>query len=187
MELVISVSDFKTQFPRFSPMYLPVYVANSTHFKGDVVYYSDTGLFYQCVVKTTTDSPSNTSDWDLYSDDVLNYTRDNDILEAINEAKVNFNEGLFPDEATAKLVFLYLVAHYLTVDFQNALGISQMGIVTSKSVGSVSESYTVPQWLLNNPALSAYATTGYGIKYATLIRPYLVGNVFIVQGRTTTD
>ena len=183
----VTPQDFRAQFPRFTPMYLPVYVANSTYFQGDIVYFTDTGLFYQCLVKTTTNSPSNTTDWDLYSDDVLNYTQASDILEAIAEANINFNEGLFPDEETAKKVFLFLVAHYLTVDFNNALGLNQIGIVTSKSVGSVSESYTVPQWLLNNPALSAYATTGYGIKYATLIRPYLVGNVFIVQGRTTTD
>ena len=185
MTLTVSVTDFKNQFPRFSPEYLPVYVADSTHFKGDIVYYADTALFYECIVTTTTNAPTDTTDWQLYNDSVLNYTQDSDILEAINEAFVNFNEGLFPDEATAKLVFLFLVAHYLTVDFRIALGNLQVGITTSKSVGSVSESYTVPQWLLNNAALSAYATTPYGIKYASLIRPYLVGNFFIVKGGVT--
>ena len=185
MSLTITVSDFKTQFPRFTPEYLPVYVADSTHFKGDIVYYSGTGLFYECIVTTTTNAPTNTTDWKLYNDSVLNYTQDSDILEAINEAFVNFNERLFPDEATAKLVFLFLAAHYLTLDFNIALGNAQIGITTSKSVGSVSESYAVPQWLLNNAALSSYATTPYGIKYASLIRPYLVGNFFIVRGNTT--
>lgn len=180
----VTVSDFKTQFPRFSPSYLPVYKPG-TYFLGDIVYYSDTVLFYKCKVANTTNLPTNTTDWELYNDSVLNYTQDADILEAIGEATVNFNEGLFPDEATAKRVFLFLVAHYLTVDFNIALGVNQIGITTSKSVGSVSESYTIPQWLLNNPALSSYATTGYGIKYASLIRPYLVGNVFIVKGATT--
>lgn len=185
MSLTITVSDFKTQFPRFSPMYLPVYIAGSTHFKGDIVYYSDTALFYECIVETTTNLPTNTTDWKLYDDSVLNYTQDADILEAINEAFVNFNEGLFKDEATAKLVFLFLVAHYLTIDFGIATGNIQLGLTTSKSVGSVSESYSVPNWLLNNAALSAYATTPYGIKYASLIRPYLVGNFFIVKGGVT--
>lgn len=180
----VSVSDFKAQFPRFSPMYLPVYIAGSTHFKGDVVYYSDT-LFYECIVETTTNAPTNTTDWKLVDDSVLNYTQDSDIMEAISEALVNFNEGLFSDEATAKLVFLFLVAHYLTLDFNIALGSAQIGITTSKSVGSVSESYSIPQWLLNNPALSTYATTPYGIKYASLIRPYLVGNFFVVKGGIT--
>lgn len=178
----ITPEDFKAQFPRFSPMYLPVYVPG-TYFKGDIVFYGQ--LFYECKVESTNNNPTNTTDWKLYNDSVLNYTQDSDISNAISEAMVNFNESLFPDEPTARLVFLYLVAHYLTVDFNNALGVNQIGIVTSKSVGSVSEGYTIPQWLLNNPALSSYATTGYGIKYASLLRPYLIGNVFIAKGRTT--
>ena len=182
MTFTVSVSDFKTQFPRFSPMYLPVWT-EGTYFKGDIVYYS--GLFYQCIVENTTALPTVTTAWTLYNDSVLNYTQDNDIQEAFSEAMINFNEGLFPDDATRKLVFLYLAAHYLTIDFNNALGINQIGIMTSKSVGSVSEGYTIPSWLLNNPALSMYASTGYGIKYASLIKPYLTGNVFIVKGRTT--
>ena len=109
MTLIVTVSDFKTQFPRFSPMYLPLYT-QGTYFKGDIVYFSDTALFYECNVANTTNPPTNTTDWKLYNDSVLNYTQDGDILEAIKEAFVNFNEALFPDEATAKLVFLYLVA-----------------------------------------------------------------------------
>ena len=184
MSINPTVTDFKNQFPRFTPMYLPVWVAG-TYFKDDVVYYTVTGLFYQCKKATTTQLPTVTSDWDLYNDSVINYTQDSDILEAFEEAKINFNEGLFPDDATRLKIFLFLAAHYLTVDFNIALGINQMGILTSKSVGSVSESYTIPSWILNNPALSMYATTGYGIKYASLIKPYLTGNFFIVKGKTT--
>ena len=182
MTFTVSVSDFKTQFPRFSPMYLPVY-KEGTYFKGDIVYYS--GLFYQCIAENTTALPTVTTAWTLYNDSVLNYTQDSDILEAFAEAEINFNEGLFPDEATAKKVFLFLAAHYLTVDFNNAIGSNQIGILTSKSVGSVSEGYSIPSWLLNNPVLSMYATTGYGIKYASLIKPYITGNVFIVRGGVT--
>jgi hypothetical protein len=67
----------------------------------------------------------------------------------------------------------------------NALGSNQIGILTSKSVGSVSEGYSIPAWLLNNPMLSMYANTGYGIKYASLIKPYITGNFFIVKGSIT--
>lgn len=182
MKLQVTPSDFKAQFPRFSPMYLPVYSAG-TYFKGDIVFYNN--LFYECAATNTINPPTNTTDWKLYDDSVLNYTQDSDIQEAINEAKVNFNEVLFPDIETAKLVFLYLTAHYLTIDFNIAQGVAQIGITTSKSVGSVSEGYTIPNWLLNNAALSTYATTGYGIKYASLLRPYLVGNVFIAKGAIT--
>lgn len=122
---------------------------------------------------------------DVPEEEELNYTRDDDILNAYQEAKVNFNEGLFPNEETALMVFLYLTAHYLTVDFNNALGVNNVGILTSKSVGSVSEGYSIPTWLMNSNALSPYATTGYGVKYASLIRPYLIGNVLLFNGATT--
>lgn len=122
---------------------------------------------------------------DVPEEDELNYTRDIDIENAFAEAKVNFNEGLFKDEQTALLAFLYLTAHYLTIDFNNAIGANKTGILTSKSVGSVSEGYTVPKWLNDSSALSVYSSTGYGIKYASLIRPLLIGNVMIFKGRTT--
>lgn len=181
----ISAQQFKTQFPRFSPQYLSdvTYVSGKTYFKDDIVYYGT--LFYKCKKQTTTNLPTVTSDWDLYSDSALNYTTDNDILEAYDEAKVNFNESLFPDEATALKVFLFLAAHYLTVDFQNALGGTNIGIATSKSVGSVSESYTIPQYIQNSPVLSVYCTTGYGVKYASLMYPYTIGNVILFRGGPT--
>lgn len=183
----ITAQQFKTQFPRFTPQYLSdiTYVSGKTYFKDDIVYYTVTQKFYKCKKQTTTNLPTVTADWDLYNDSVLNYTQDSDILEAYAEAKVNFNESLFPDEATALKVFLFLAAHYLTVDFQNALGGTNIGITTSKSVGSVSESYTIPQYIQNSPALSAYCTTGYGVKYASLMYPYTIGNVMLFKGGPT--
>ena len=178
----ITVQEFKTQFPRFTPVYLPVYVSGKTYFKGDVVYYES--LFYTCKKEHTTALPTVNSDWDLTKQSVLNYCQDSDITSAIAEANVNFNEQLFSKE-DAKLIFMYLVAYYLTNDFKNAMGQLSAGITTSKSVGSVSESSSVPQWMLNDRLLSAYARNGYGLKYLSLIQPYLIGNVMFFQGATT--
>lgn len=180
-----TTEEFKVQFPRFSPMYLPVYIPGNTYFQGEVVYYGN--LFYKCKVLNTTDDPTNTDAWELIDDSILNYTNDTDIEEAIQEASINFNPGLFEDCNKAKAAFGMLVAHYLTVDFNNALGNNQVGIMTSKSVGSVSQGYSIPAWLSSNPVLSAYATTGYGIKYATLIQPYLCGQIILSQGKVTYD
>ena len=183
--MIVTPEDFKAQFPRFTPSYLPVYV-NKTYFNGDIVYYN--GAFYQCKVETSNNLPTNTYDWQVTEGNVLNYTQDCDIINAIAEATVNFNEGLFADCCTAKLVFLYLVAYYLTVDFQNAMSpMGGGGIVQSKSVGSVSESYAIPQWMLNNPTFGLYAQNGYGRKYLSLIRPYLLGTIILSKGRTTID
>lgn len=180
----VTIEDFKAQFPRFTPMYLPEYVPG-TYYKDSVVYYE--GSFYKVIVESTSNLPTNTTDWELYNDSVLNYTQDSDIQNAFSEAEVCFNSELFSNCRMAKLMFLYLAAHYLTIDFRNALGTNQIGIMTSRSVGSVSEGYSIPTWIMNSAGLAPYATTGYGIKYATLIRPYLVGNFFIVKGSINAD
>lgn len=185
MDFIITPEDFKAQFPRFTPVYLPLY-EYKTYNKNDIVYFN--GQFYQCKKDEVTSLPTVTEDWKVYNGNVLNYTQDSDILNAIAEASVNFNQGLFGDCCTAKLVFLYLVAFYLTLDFQNAMApMGGGGIVQSKSVGSVSESYAIPQWMLNNPSYSMYAVNGYGRKYLSLIRPYLLGTIILSKGRTTTD
>lgn len=184
MKIQITVDDFKTLFPRFTPVYLPLYVADKTYFKGDIVYYNE--LFYQCIVENTVELPTVETDWKLINQDVLNYTRDEDIENAMAEASVNFNESLFDDEQ-AKLIFLYLTAYYLTYDLQNATGTVQTGVITSKSVGSVSESYGIPTSFLNNPMYSLYAKNGYGLKYLSLIIPYLQGNLLFYKGAITND
>ena len=180
---IITIQDFVQQFPRFSPQYLPVWQEGQVYTKGQIVYYNN--LFYECIVPSTDNPPTITESWQLINQHVLNFTQDSDIINAFNEAWVNFNQGLFPDEKTAKLVFLYLTAFYLTLDFANATGIGGLGLMTSKSVGSVSVGYTIPPWINNNPTLSMYASNGYGIKYCTLIKPYLTGNIFVERGRIT--
>ena len=47
---------------------------------------------------------------------------DSDIANAIGEAMMNFNEGLWgTEDEKKKLAFGYLVAHYLCCDIQTAL------------------------------------------------------------------
>lgn len=182
----LTAQQFKTQFPRFTPQYLSdiTYVAEKVYFKDNEVYYD--GSFYICVVETTVSVPSPSNEkWKLYNDSVLNYTTDNDIENAYAEAKVNFNESLFPDDSTALLVFLYLAAFYVSYDFSIATGTAGTGITTSKSVGSVSESYGISTALLENPKYSIYAQNGYGCKYLSLIMPYLTGAIFLIRGKTT--
>lgn len=182
---MFTVEEFKAQFPRFSPQYLTdiLYIDGKTYFRDNVVYYNNS--FYICIVDDTTSDPSATSDWKIYDDSVLNYCQDEDIQEAIQEASINFNKNLFADCTKAKTAFGLLVAHYLTVDFNNALGLNGVGITTSKSVGSVSEGYAIPAWLANNQVLSVYATTGYGIKYASILKPLLIGNIMLFKGGPT--
>lgn len=184
-DILVSTTDFQDLFNRDFP-YLPVYVEGKAYFTNDIVYYEPN--FYKSLVDNNTELPTNTTNWQVINDSVNNYIQDSDIMRAFNEAVINFNVNLFTDQNSAIMVFLYLAAHYLVIDLNNAmnpLALGFMGFTQSKSVGSVSESYGIPQWMLNNQVLSAYAQTGYGRKYLSLIQPYLIGNVLFFPGRTT--
>ncbi len=111
-----------------------------------------------------------------------------DLNKAFVEAKINFNVGLWSDQNEMKIALLYVVAHYLVSDLQMAkegLDSSSTFPVNSRSVGSVSESYQVPEWVSKSPYLSFFASTRYGLKYCSLLRPRLVGNVAVFAGGTT--
>lgn len=127
-----------------------------------------------------------------FATDQSDYTKivDADIEKAFGEAYASFNEGLFSTQDEKKMVFLYLTAFYLVLDIKNStagLNSSFNGIVSSKSVDNVSESYYIPEWMKNNPLYSTYMTNGYGMKYLNLLYPRLVGNIFISKGATTID
>jgi len=116
------------------------------------------------------------------------YITDQDIEKAFTEAKSNFNPGLFSYDDQLKVCYLYLAAHYLVNDMQTAAqGINSVGYapVNSRSVGSVSESYTVPEWAVNDPYWSNFVTTRYGMKYISLVKPLTIGNVKVYMGWTT--
>ena len=124
-------------------------------------------------------------DFDYGNDD--GQVSDNDIARAIIEAKMNFNEGLFDTDEEKKLILLYLTAYYLVVDINNinTQGASNNGgLVTYRQVRNVSESFKVPKWVEDNPMYSMFAQNGYGLKYLTMMYPYLIGRVGIVGGAT---
>ena len=181
----VTTDDFKKLFTRDFP-YLPLYVEGKTYFKDDEVYFNSN--FYKSLIDGNTTEPTDTTNWEIVKDSVDNYIQDSDIMRAFKEAKVNFNAGLFGDDDTIKMVFLYLAAHYLVIDLNNAMNpmaMGFMGFTQSKSVGSVSQSFALPDFVTKNAALSQYMQTGYGAKYVSLIYPYLVGNVLFFKGKTT--
>lgn len=181
----ISANGFKTLFVRDFP-YLPVWIEGNIYFKNDVVFYNS--FFFKSLKDNNFSVPSNGTDWTFTKGSINDYISDSDIERAFNEAKINFNPNLFADDESAEMVFYYLAAHYLVIDINNALnpfGLGFNGFTQSKSVGSVSESYGIPQWMLNDTILSNYAQTGYGRKYLSLIAPYISGQIILVQGKTT--
>lgn len=112
---------------------------------------------------------------------------DADIARAMTEANMNFNAGLFENDEEKKLIFSYLTAYYLVVDINNAntQGASNNGgLLTYRQVRNVAESFKVPKWVEENPLFSQFAQNGYGLKYITMMYPYLIGRVGIVGGAT---
>jgi len=183
----ITVDDFKDLFYRDFP-YLPEYDNAELYNAGTRVYYTPTKLFYDCTVNGTTGiNPTVTANWSQVDDDVLNYIMDGDITRAFREAKVNLNQALYISDDTIELAYLYLTAHYLVNDIRAGMaGISAQGMfpVTSKSVGSVSESYGVPASYTSDPVLSFYTQSAYGLKWLSLTLPAMRGNIVSVQGAT---
>lgn len=181
----VTVDDFKALFTRDFP-YLPEYIEFKAYFKGDIVYFDNN--FYKSLADGNLSYPTDTTKWALTNESADNYIQDSDIERAFQEASLNFNPKLFPNCNFAEMVFCYLAAHYLVVDLNNAsnpLALGSMGFTQSKSVGSVSESYGIPQWVMNSRTLGLFAQTGYGRKYLSLISPYLIGNIIFTPGKTT--
>ena len=185
----VSVDDFKDFYARdFYNMFLPVWSADNTYNKDDVVYYTDK-KFYVSKKDNNTALPTDTTNWQVnYNLKVFNYITDEDIQKAIWQAYLNGNDAFGADDSEKIFIFLHLVAFYLVMDLKNAsagLNSSYAGLVASKSVGSVSESYNFPQWIVNNPLYSIYSQNGYGMKYLSLIIPYLSCTILFSNGRTT--
>jgi hypothetical protein len=116
---------------------------------------------------------------------VLPAVLDADITKAIAEANAILNPGLYPSDALGNQALEYLTAHFLqgTLDAQDSGGQAE-GIQSARGAGGISESIAVPQWILDSPEMSVYATTFYGRRWIALTLPYLGGNVYTVGGGT---
>jgi hypothetical protein len=97
------------------------------------------------------------------------------------------NQNQWSNQTQYQIAFNLLSAHFLVLN----LRASSQGIngqynwaQNSKSVGNVSESFTIPQRIIDNPALMQYTKTNYGAQYLQLLWPQLCGQMFVVAGFT---
>lgn len=121
------------------------------------------------------------------SDEALDYITDGDIDKAITQMSSLINKSLF-DCKSLSVAELFLTAHCLVYDLRT----SNSGLAStfefplqSKSVGSVSVSYGIPQSYLQKEIYSFYLTSGYGLKYLAILIPKLKGNIGVAIGWTT--
>lgn len=184
----ITVAQFKTQFFRGFP-YLPLYDNSAVYNTDEEVYYEAGGLFYKALADGVTGITPGTdaTKWVKVTDSLENWVMDADIENAFVEAQSLFNIALYGTDAAATLAYMYLTAHWLAHDLKTALaGLTASGSfpVSSKSAGSVSESYSIPAQYVESPIISQYTSTAYGMKFLALTLPALVGNVGYVAGAT---
>lgn len=116
-----------------------------------------------------------------------NFVQDIDIQNAFSDAQALLNQGLLGADANITIGYLYLSAHCLSLNIKNARGgINSTGTgafpVSGRTVGSVNESYMVPDAYKDDPILAQYAQTGYGQKYLAMVLPALRGNIVPILG-----
>lgn len=182
----VTIEQFKAFFHRDFP-FLPLWECGKTYWSGDVVYCNNN--FYQSTIDdNTNNNPLIQGVWQKVKGDIYSYVTDNDIQKAMSQAINNCNEN-FGDTLEEKVnIYLHLVAFYLVMDLKNAqTGINGgvAGAVTSTHVGDVSESYAIPQWMMTDPMYSMFAQNGYGLKYLSLIAPYLAITIMFSKGTST--
>lgn len=181
----ITVTDFKTYFDKDFP-YLPIWIDGTIYNKGDKAYYELTKLFYICLNDGTVAAPTDTQNWAKTQDNYYDYINDSDIEKAIGQMKCMLPLNRLP-ETIREMAQLWLTAHCLIHDIRcsNAgLASTMVMPVTSRTVGSVSESYGLSQKFLQNPAFAFYVTSNYGLKYLSLVLPYILVTVGVVSGWT---
>jgi hypothetical protein len=123
-------------------------------------------------VVTVTGGGGDNTDLELVTDDDLN--------NAIQDAAIfDINQGFFATQAAFTRSFLFLAAHYLQTNIaasMEGLASQYNWLTQSKSVGDISESYEIPEWMARDPMLCDFSKTKYGAKFLTSIAPFLVGH-----------
>ena len=182
----VTIQQFKDYYARdFS--FLPVFNPLKTYWQGDIVYWTDDN-FYKSLIDDNTTTPDNSENWQKVKGNIYHYVTDADIMKAFGQAKANSSTRFGADCNEKVTIFLHLMAFYLVLDAQNAasgLGSSYSGLVASKSVDGVSESYNFPTWMTESPMYSLFSSNGYGLKYLSLILPYLACPILFSRGDST--
>ena len=179
----LTTEDFKEFFTR-DFKYLNVWDNITVYNLLDIVYYTNNKQFYRSLIDDNLNNipPDKKECWEPIIDDYNSYITDYDIEKAYVEASDSFNINLFninKDKEIIKHCYLLLTAHFLTKD----LGLNDF-IISSKSVGSVSASYGIPQELLNKPIYNYLSSTKFGMKYLYHMYFRIMGNIKVIRGTT---
>ncbi len=122
-----------------------------------------------------------------FGTDINTSVLDSDIVKAFSLTNVNFNQDLWANQESYAVGYNLLSAHYLVMNLRaSSQGINgQFAFLEqSKSVGSVSQSFAIPQRVLDNPDWAILMKTNYGAAFLQLVIPQMAGQMFIAYGST---
>jgi len=115
------------------------------------------------------------------------YILQQDILKAFQQANAQINARLYLTQTSYTTGNLWLSAHRLCTNINN----SSQGIngqfnwgENSKSVGPISQSFSIPEGIINNPYLFSFTKTTYGADYVLDLYPRLTGGMSSAEGYT---
>ncbi len=112
---------------------------------------------------------------------------DGDIINAFNLVDITINPAFWGTQTSYQIAYGYLAAHFMVLNLRassQGLNGQYNWAQNSKAVNGVSEGFTIPQRIIDNPELMAYTKTNYGAMYLQLVLPQLCGQMFSVYGRT---
>jgi len=181
----LTPNDFKNYFNLRDFEYAVIWLNTSTYQIGDIVYYTNTRLFYKCLKADITTVPTTAEDWAVLTSKL--YVLDEDINRAFEKALPLTPESSFTKQTTAKMVYFLITAHFISIDLSSQGGVSGIdapGFITSKSVGDLSVSYSSKSnlgWLEE-----FLATTKYGKEALIYIKSITAATSnFLSFGKTT--
>lgn len=182
----VTIEQFKEYFFRDFP-FLNYYDGFKAYKLNAEVYDEETDTFYKSLIVNNTEDLTNIEAWQVIDDDKYNYITNEDIQKAMSQAIINAK--IYSDDCNEnRNIYLHLIAFYLVVDLKNSsqgVNSSFIGTLSGKHVGDVSENYAIPVWMSNDPMYSMYGQNGYGLKYLSLIAPYLACTILFSRGSST--
>ena len=114
--------------------------------------------------------------------------QDSEITKAMQRVNnYSLNQSLFCTQQEWNQGYLLLAAHFLCLIIRasgQGLNGRATWVSTSKGVGAVSETVSIPQRILDNPAWSMLSNTNYGLQFLESIMPRLGARTFTVYGPT---
>ena len=122
-----------------------------------------------------------------YGDDPNNFVLDSDIAKAFQFTNVNMNQSLFGDQGSYTVGYMLLSAHYLVTNLRaSSQGMNGQYnfLQNSKSVSAISEAFSIPQRILDNPDWAMLCKTNYGAQFIQLVLPQMGGQMWIAYGST---